>query len=100
MTDKLRFYIPNKDNQGNEINPDKVINELVDLVGGLTVIPSIGYYKTESGKIVQEETKIVEISIQDYIDIKEAVIGLAYQFKHDFNQESVMLEVNQEALFI
>ena len=97
---KIKFYLPNKDNQGKEINPDKIINSLVDITGGLTIIPSIGYWKNQEGKLIQEETKIIEISVDDYIQAKEAVINLAYQFKHEFNQEAVMLEFQGEAVFI
>ena len=97
---KIKFYLPNKDNQGNLIKPDKIINQLVDITGGLTIIPSIGYWKNQAGELIQEETSIIEISVSDFIQAKETIINLAKQFKREFNQETVMLELNNESVFI
>ena len=98
---KIKFYYPNKDKQGNPIDQDK-INEykinLVKITGGASEFTCKGYYINEHGKLLIENTDILESFTQ--VENKDKILSLAHDFKLACNQESVMLELDQEALFI
>ena len=102
MDDKIKFYLACKDKNGNQISQDIIedtIKDIVDIAGGLTQYNAIGYWKNQQGKIIKEKTLILEISCT-LVDIKLRILAIAAHYKYTGMQESIMLEFNQEAVFV
>ena len=100
---KVIMYIPSFEKSGKEIkNRDKVLNDsllfFADNYGGATSYEANGSWKLANGKLQVEPVTII------YSHTKKAqktkLIKHARKLKLECKQESVMLEVNNEAIFI
>ena len=98
---KVKFYYPNSDNNGSLVNPDIIKDfkiRLVTLTGGATEYKAKGYYINETGKLIEEYTDILESITTEAV--KDKILDIAQGFKTAASQESVMLELDEEVLFI
>lgn len=101
--DKIKFYLPDKNNNGETVNPDildNTIKKLCLISGGLTSYNACGYWINQSGKIIEETTQVLEINLILSEDNKNKILSLAHEFKEEAGQESVLIELPGESLFI
>lgn len=71
-----------------------VMDRMIELHGGCTVITTLGGYKLDNGTIVKEQVQIVR-SAATAIDADQ-IIGLAELVAKLMDQESVAIELNGE----
>jgi len=98
---KVKFYYPNRDKIGDLVNPDTIKDfkiRLVKITGGATEYKAKGYYINNRGMLIEESTDILETNATVFV--KDKILSLARDFKIEASQESVMLELDEEAIFI
>jgi len=103
----LKLYYPSKDKENKPLNQaianplyKHLIKDIVEITQGLTVYPSIGYYMSSQGMIIDENISIITV----YTDKLELIQGLmqfyAKQMLDVLNQESIMIESDNIPSFI
>ena len=98
---KIKFYYPNSDNNGSLVSPDIIKDfkiRLVKITGGATEYNAKGYYINNDGMLIEESTDILESVTTEAV--KDKILAIAHDFKIEASQESVMLELDEEVLFI
>lgn len=101
---KVIFYYPSVDCNGKPIvNRDTTmlnhIKDIVTISGGCTVDnQSAGYWQNGKGNLVSETVNRVTIHIDD--STLDALVNVFKSIKDTLNQESVLYELNDKAVFI
>jgi hypothetical protein len=96
----VRVYIPSRDFRGRKINNKKMIREMSELFarlfGGYTRFQTKGGWRSESGQIIEEDITIVEsyASRAGFDECLKAVHVMVLDFKSEYRQESVALNIN------
>src|SRR5687767_13101515 len=100
MKNFVVFYVPSTKNVGEKLNKSerralvtRVANKFSDSFGGCTCTQGIGYWKSESGKLIAESVTLVES--YHSLETTEAlaiVIPLANAIKHEYGQEAIAIK--------
>lgn len=73
---------------------DRVITPLFP--DGLTVFEANGQFKDSKGQIIEEESKSVKLIFEDTVKNEKAIDLIIEAYMQEFNQESVLVSVNEE----
>lgn len=98
---QIKIYIGLTTKEGQTINNVKAIADIVELTPfeGYTILQAKGVYKEQL-----EDTIIIEIYGDELIDKSSKLIdksfALAKKLREHFNQECVMMVVNNKAYFV
>jgi hypothetical protein len=68
---------------------DKVTPRFPD---GLTVWEANGQWRASNGQINRERAKVLLLVHSESPDVREAIMAIIAEYKHDFQQESVLWE--------
>ena len=108
-TATLAVYVPSTTRGQTKIDQrefnertDRIIVMLVDMFGGSTVIPAIGYWRNEAGTVINERINIVR-SATDPItlaDHYQTVIDNMIKNGRSWYQEVIGLELNGSMIMI
>ncbi|NJO75817.1 MAG: DUF3574 domain-containing protein [Leptolyngbyaceae cyanobacterium RM1_406_9] len=63
---------------------------------GLTVFDADGQFQDSAGTIVEEQSKVVRLLLEDTVENEAAIDEIINAYIREFNQESVLLAVNEE----
>jgi len=63
---------------------------------GLTVFEADGQFQDSTGTIVEEQSKVVRLLLEDTVENEAAIDEIVNAYIEEFNQESVLLAVNEE----
>jgi Protein of unknown function (DUF3574) len=86
---------------GGEVSEEE-FQEFVDRVitplfpDGLTVFEANGQFQDSTGKIIEEESKTVKLIFEDTVKNEKAIDQIIEEYIQEFNQESVLISVNEE----
>jgi len=101
---KVTFYYPSVDSTGKPIiNRDNVmlshIKEIVSISGGCTVDnQALGYWNNSKGKLISEYVNRVTIHTEK--SKLSALVDVFKNVKETLQQESVLYELNDKAVFL
>lgn len=103
---KVTVYVPATKEVDKKIDNTKYVNKvasaLSNLFGGATSTPARGYWVSDSGNLVKENTTLVFAycntqGLEEHID---EVVDLCEWLRNELKQEAVALEINGEMYFI
>ena len=77
------------ENQWQTFLRDKVTPRFPD---GLTVWEANGQWRGSNGKINRERAKVLLLVHTEAADVRAAIMSIIAEYKHDFQQESVLWE--------
>src|SRR4030042_2802163 len=103
----LKLYFPSVDKNNNPIENglstkvyQALCKDICSVSGGLTVTPCAGMYINASGKLIQDDISLISV----YTDQLDKMIKIMHEnamiILKSLNQESVMIEVNNQLEFI
>lgn len=106
LASKVTVYVPATVDINKEADNTKQVEKTAEILaqcfGGATVTPAKGYYVSDAGELVTENTTVVfayanTAALEERID---RIIQLCLDIKHEMKQESVGLEINGDMYFI
>ena len=108
LSHKITFYVPSTQNVGKPLPVrerkalvTRVANVFAESFGGCTCTNGIGYWKSETGKLIGESVTLV--SSYHALETSEAlaiVIPLAQAIKAEYGQEAIAIETELGIDFI
>jgi transcription termination factor NusB len=63
---------------------------------GLTIFDSLGQFKDSTGNIIEEQSKVVRLLLEDTTENEAAIDEIIRTYIQQFNQESVLLAVDED----
>ncbi|PAB60738.1 hypothetical protein [Anaeromicrobium sediminis] len=107
LNKKAIFYIPYED--GNDMNLDKkkikhiedyVVDELIKLGGGATVLEGVGYWRDAAGVKKKMDTKVILSYLKNYDNILDRIEKIGNYIKNETNSKEVCYELNDVSYFM
>lgn len=108
LSSRVTFYVPSTKNVGTPLTKNerqalitRICNTFADSFGGCTATNGIGYFKSETGKLVKESVTLV--TSYHSLETSEAlaiVTPLAIAIKSEYGQESIAIETELGIDFI
>jgi hypothetical protein len=105
---RVSIYHPTKDRTSTML-PTSIVNDsllhcasiLSSLFGGATSQNSTGYYMTQAGELMEEFITVLYSNVQSVSSAqRHTLLTLCAGVKADLRQESVIIDIGEETLFI
>ena len=105
LSSKITVYVPATDNINEAVDNTEQVKAaaalLMNLFGGATSTPALGYWLSPAAGLVAENTTMVfayaaDKDLQDHIG---EVVDFCEAMRNDMHQDAVALEVNGEMYF-
>lgn len=109
LSHSVAIYVPSTQGLSGKVSAKvmtarikDVANYLSVLFGGSTSYKAKGYYRSNSGQLVVENVQIVMAyaSDEDLDKNSELLLAFVDQLRKDYNQESMLLEIDKVAQII
>ena len=103
MKSLTRLYVGHKDRDGFVFGSDSVQTDRFDHAldqachtlsrefGGCSTFPATGYFVLASGKLIREDTTVLEVAHDDSPDASATIAGIARYLADKLNQECVLV---------
>ena len=105
--DTIKITLPTTKNINQPLNEIEIqelkinaIKEFSLIAGGCTIINGLGGWLDSQNNVIVENVYIVSSFIENAQNAKEFLISYAQKIKKEYQQESVLIELNQEILFV
>lgn len=97
LTQKYAIYVPSKDAEGNPIDQDAAVEEVLTWLskrfGGATAIPGTGAWINENNELVVEKVVVISAYADEYRSADAAAVQkFAQRLQKQLKQESIAYE--------
>lgn len=106
LSSRVTVYVPATTDVNKAIDNTEYVDQtaqlLASLFGGSTSTPALGYWLSQAGELVKENTTMVFAYCQD-ADLQEHIetlVNFLEGLKDELRQEAIAMEINGEMYFI